>query len=332
MALNVLDFEKPIAELDANIAQLKQVSEQEGVDRSAEIAALEEHRDRLIAEIFANLTPWDKTLLARHPNRPYTLDYVRAIFDDFVELHGDRLFADDKAIIGGFGFLDGKPVMVIGQQKGRDLKERQFRNFGCAKPEGYRKALRLMKMAEKFGRPIISFVDTPAADCNFGSEERGISEAIARNMREMSVLKVPVIVAVTGEGGSGGALGIAVGDRILMQEHAIYSVIPPEGCAAILSEFQRDPQRAPEAAEAMKITAQHCLEYGVLDEIVPEPLGGAHRNYEVAAANVKAAIVRNLAAVEKLSPKKLVEQRYQKFRRMGVFAVVTESLEAAKAG
>ena len=332
MALNVLDFEKPIAELDANIAQLKQVSEQEGVDRSAEIAALEEHRDRLIAEIFANLTPWDKTLLARHPNRPYTLDYVRAIFDDFVELHGDRLFADDKAIIGGFGFLDGKPVMVIGQQKGRDLKERQFRNFGCAKPEGYRKALRLMKMAEKFGRPIISFVDTPAADCNFGSEERGISEAIARNMREMSVLKVPVIVAVTGEGGSGGALGIAVGDRILVQEHAIYSVIPPEGCAAILSEFQRDPQRAPEAAEAMKITAQHCLEYGVLDEIVPEPLGGAHRNYEVAAANVKAAIVRNLAAVEKLSPKKLVEQRYQKFRRMGVFAVVTESLEAAKAG
>jgi len=332
MALNVLDFEKPIAELDVNIARLKRISEEEGVDRSAEIAALEEHRDRLIAEIFANLTPWDKTLLARHPSRPYTLDYIRAIFDDFVELHGDRLFADDKAIIGGFGFLDGKLVMVIGQQKGRDLKERQFRNFGCAKPEGYRKALRLMKMAEKFGRPIISFVDTPAADCSFGSEERGISEAIARNMREMSLLRVPIIIAVTGEGGSGGALGIAVGDRILMQEHAIYSVIPPEGCAAILSEFQRDPRRAPEAAEAMKITAQHCLEYGVIDEIIPEPLGGAHRNYEIAAANVKAAITHSLSLLEKVSPDKLVEQRYQKFRRMGVFAVVPEAAEAAQAG
>ena len=332
MALNVLDFEKPIAELDVNIARLKRISEEEGVDRSAEIAALEEHRDRLIAEIFANLTPWDKTLLARHPSRPYTLDYIRAIFDDFVELHGDRLFADDKAIIGGFGFLDGKSVMVIGQQKGRDLKERQFRNFGCAKPEGYRKALRLMKMAEKFGRPIISFVDTPAADCSFGSEERGISEAIARNMREMSLLRVPIIIAVTGEGGSGGALGIAVGDRILMQEHAIYSVIPPEGCAAILSEFQRDPRRAPEAAEAMKITAQHCLEYGVIDEIIPEPLGGAHRNYEIAAANVKAAITHSLSLLEKVSPDKLVEQRYQKFRRMGVFAVAPEAVEATQAG
>ena len=332
MALNVLDFEKPIAELDVNIARLKHISEEEGVDRSAEIAALEEHRDRLITEIFANLTPWDKTLLARHPSRPYTLDYIRAVFDDFVELHGDRLFADDKAIIGGFGSLDGKSVMVIGQQKGRDLKERQFRNFGCAKPEGYRKALRLMKMAEKFGRPIISFVDTPAADCSFGSEERGISEAIARNMREMSLLRVPIIIAVTGEGGSGGALGIAVGDRILMQEHAIYSVIPPEGCAAILSEFQRDPRRAPEAAEAMKITAQHCLEYGVIDEIIPEPLGGAHRNYEIAAANVKAAITHSLSLLEKVSPDKLVEQRYQKFRRMGVFAVAPEAAEAAQAG
>jgi len=332
MALNVLDFEKPIAELDVNIARLKHISEEEGVDRSAEIAALEEHRDCLIAEIFANLTPWDKTLLARHPSRPYTLDYIRAIFDDFVELHGDRLFADDKAIIGGFGFLDGKSVMVIGQQKGRDLKERQFRNFGCAKPEGYRKALRLMKMAEKFGRPIISFVDTPAADCSFGSEERGISEAIARNMREMSLLRVPIIIAVTGEGGSGGALGIAVGDRILMQEHAIYSVIPPEGCAAILSEFQRDPRRAPEAAEAMKITAQHCLEYGVIDEIIPEPLGSAHRNYEIAAANVKAAITHSLSLLEKVSPDKLVEQRYQKFRRMGVFAVAPKAVEAAQAG
>lgn len=319
MALNVLDFEKPIAELDTNIAELKRLSEEEGVDRSAEIGELEEHRDRLIAEIFANLTPWDKTLLARHPNRPYTMDYVRYVFDDFVELHGDRLFADDNAVVGGFAFLDGKPVMLIGQQKGRDLKERQFRNFGSSKPEGYRKALRLMKMAEKFERPIICLVDTPAADCSFGSEERGISEAIARNMREMSLLRVPVIVTVIGEGGSGGALGIAVGNRVLMQENAIYSVIPPEGCAAILSEFKRDPARAPEAAAAMKVTAQQVMESGVVDEVIPEPLGGAHRNYELASVNVKEAIVRHLASLEKLSANKLVAQRYDKFRKMGVF-------------
>ncbi|MCX6376430.1 MAG: acetyl-CoA carboxylase carboxyltransferase subunit alpha, partial [Armatimonadetes bacterium] len=253
MALNVLDFEKPIAELDGNIAEIIRLSEVEGVDRSAEIEELEQHRDRLIAEIFANLTPWDKTLLARHPSRPYTMDYIRTVFDDFVELHGDRVFADDNAIIGGFAFLNGKPVMVIGHQKGRDLKDRQFRNFGSAKPEGYRKALRLMEMAQKFGCPIISFVDTPAADCSVGSEERGISEAIARNMCEMSVLGVPVIVAVVGEGGSGGAIGIGVGNKVFMQENAIYSVIPPEGCAAIL---WRDPTKGPEAAEALRITAQ----------------------------------------------------------------------------
>ncbi|HET6452794.1 MAG TPA: acetyl-CoA carboxylase carboxyltransferase subunit alpha [Armatimonadota bacterium] len=319
MALNVLDFEKPIAELDTNIAELKRLSEEEGVDRSIEIGELEEHRDRLIAEIFSNLTPWDKTLLARHPNRPYTMDYIRYIFDDFVELHGDRLFADDNAVVGGFAFLDGKPIMLIGQQKGRDLKERQFRNFGSSKPEGYRKALRLMKMAEKFKRPIVCLVDTPAADCSFGSEERGISEAIARNMREMSLLRVPVVVVVVGEGGSGGALGIAVGNKVLMQENAIYSVIPPEGCAAILSEFKRDPARAPEAAAAMKVTAQQVMEVGVVDEVIPEPLGGAHRNYEEASAKVKEAIIRNLLPLEKLSANKLVAQRYDKFRKMGVF-------------
>lgn len=320
MALNVLDFEKPIAELDANIAELRRVSEAEGIDRSEEIRQLEDHRDRLIGEIFANLTPWDKTLLARHPNRPYTLDYVRAVFDDFVELHGDRLFADDKAMIGGFALLEEKWVMVIGQQKGRDLKERQFRNFGSAKPEGYRKALRLMKMAEKFSRPIVAFIDTPAADCSFGSEERGISEAIARNMREMFMLRVPIVAIIVGEGGSGGALGIAVANRVLMQEHAIYSVIPPEGCAAILSEFGRDPSRAPEAAAALKVTAAHCLELGVVDEVILEPLGGAHRNYEIAAKNVKESIFRSLASLEKLSAEQLVDHRYQKFRQMGVFA------------
>lgn len=323
MALNVLDFEKPIAELDENIAELKRLSEEEGVDRSAEIAELEANRDRLIAEIFASLTPWDKTLLARHPNRPYTLDYIRTIFDDFVELHGDRLFADDNAIVGGFAFLDGKPVMVVGHQKGRDLKDRQFRNFGSAKPEGYRKALRLMKMAEKFGRPIISFVDTPAADCGIGSEERGISEAIARNMREMAMLRVPVVIVVIGEGGSGGAIGIAVGNTVLMMEHAIYSVIPPEGCAAIL---WRDPAKGPEAAAALKLTAQHALELGVIDEIVPEPLGGAHRNYGAAASAVKQAIAGRLDALEKMSPQELVSQRYQKFRAMGVFSDLTQTV------
>jgi acetyl-CoA carboxylase carboxyl transferase subunit alpha len=320
VALSILDFEKPIADLDANIAELKRLSEEEGFDRVAEISELEEHRDRLIQEIFVNLTPWDKTLLARHPNRPYTMDYIRTVFDDFVELHGDRLFADDNAIVGGWAFLDGKPVMVVGNQKGRDLKERQYRNFGSAKPEGYRKALRLMHMAEKFGRPIITLVDTPAADCSFGAEERGISDAIARNMMEMSLLRVPVVVAVLGEGGSGGALGIAVGDRILMQEHAVYSVIPPEGCAAILSEFGRDPSRAGEAAAALKITAQHALDYQLIDEIIAEPLGGAHRSYDGAARLVKDAISRHLADIEKVAVKKLVDQRYEKFRRMGVYS------------
>jgi len=324
MALNVLDFEKPIAELDGMISELKRLSEEEGVDRTTEIEDLEEHRDRLIAQIFANLTPWDKTLLARHPNRPYTMDYIRFMFDDFVELHGDRLFADDNAVVGGWAYLDGKPMMVIGQQKGRDLKERQFRNFGSSKPEGYRKALRLMKMAEKFDRPIVCIVDTPAADCSFGSEERGISEAIARNMREMSMLRVPVGVVVVGEGGSGGALGIAVGNKVLMQENAIYSVIPPEGCAAILSEFKRDPSRANEAAAAMKVTAQQVMEVGVVDEVIPEPLGGAHRNYEEASDKVKDAILRHLAPLEKLSPNKLVAQRYDKFRAMGVFQTSDE--------
>lgn len=317
---NVLDFEKPLAELDAAIEELRAVSEQEGVDRSEEILALEENRNRLAEQIFSNLSPWDKTLMARHPNRPYSLDYIRVIFDDFLELHGDRLFADDRAVVGGVGLLDGKPVMVIGQQKGRDIKERQFRNFGSLKPEGFRKASRLMKMAEKFRRPIIVFVDTPAADCSIGAEERGISEAIARSMMEMVLLEVPVIAVVIGEGGSGGALGVGVANRVLMQEHAIYSVIPPEGCAAILSEFDRNPARAPEAADALNITAQRNLELGVIDEIIPEPLGGAHRNGEQAAEAVKDAIVKHLAEIEKMKPKELVEQRYSMFRNMGVFA------------
>jgi len=278
---------------------------------------LEADRDRLIEEVFANLTPWDKTLLARHPKRPYTLDYVRAIFDDYTELYGDRLFADDHAMIGGIATLDERQVMFVGQQKGRDLKERQYRNFGSAKPEGYRKALRLMKIAAKFARPVICFVDTPAADVSVGAEERGISEAIARNMMEMSVLGTPIVVVVVGEGGSGGAIGLGVGDRVLMMEHSIYSVIPPEGCAAII---WRDAAKAKEAADALKLTAQGALELGMIDEVIAEPLGGAHRNVEAAARNVKAAIIKCLDELEKLSVPKLLDKRYKKFRSMGAFA------------
>jgi len=314
---NILDFEKPIAELDDQISEIKRITAERGEDRSEDVATLEADRDRLIEEIFANLTPWDKTLLARHPKRPYTLDYVRAIFDDYTELHGDKQFADDKAMIGGIATLDGRQVMFVGQQKGRDLKDRQYRNFGSSRPEGYRKAQRLMKLAEKFKRPVIVFVDTPAADVSVGAEERGISEAIARSMMEMSSLETPVVVVVIGEGGSGGAIGIAVGDKILMQEHAIYSVLPPEGCAAII---WRDATKGKEAADALKLTAQSALELGVIDEIVPEPLGGAHRNMEAAARNVKAAIVKALDEVEKLSIPKLVDKRYKKFRAMGAYA------------
>lgn len=323
--LNVLDFEKPILELESQIEEIKQLAANEGTDSSEEIAALEEHRDRLMKQIFSNLTPWDKTLLARHPKRPYTLDFVRLMFEDYFELHGDRLFADDKAMVGGIGVIGGRQVVWVGQQKGRDLKDRQYRNFGSAKPEGYRKALRLMKLAEKFGRPIVCFVDTPAADCSIGAEERGISEAIARNLMEMSSLKVPVVVALLGEGGSGGAIGIAVGNRILMLENGIYSVIPPEGCAAIL---WRDPTRGADAAAALKITSQHALELGVIDEIVPEPLGGAHRNVEETARNLKAAILRNLAELDGISGAELAEQRYEKFRNMGRFEVAKELVGA----
>jgi len=316
-AWSILDFEKPIAELDDQIAQIKRLTAEQGEDRSEEIAALEADRDRLIEEIFANLTPWDKTLIARHPKRPYTLDYARSIFDDYTELHGDRLFADDHAMVGGIATLDDRRVMFVGQQKGRDLKDRQHRNFGSAKPEGYRKALRLAKVAAKFGRPVICFVDTPAADVSVGAEERGISESIARNMMEMAVLETPIVVVVIGEGGSGGAIGIGVGDRVLMQEHSIYSVIPPEGCAAII---WRDPTRAKEAADALKLTAQEALKLGVIDAVIPEPLGGAHRNMEAAARSVKTAIVKCLDELEKLSIPKLLDKRYKKFRGMGAFA------------
>ena len=313
---NILDFEKPIAELDAQIADIKRITAESGEDRGAEIAQLEIDRDRVLEEIFQNLSPWDRTLLARHPRRPYALDYARAIFDDYTELHGDRLFADDHAMVGGIATLGERQVMFVGQQKGRDLKERQHRNFGSAKPEGYRKAMRLMKLAEKFRKPVICFVDTPAADVNVGAEERGISESIARSMMVMSTLQTPIIVVVVGEGGSGGAIGIAVGDRVLMMENSIYSVITPEGCAAIL---WKDATKAEQAAEALKVTAQDLLELKVIDELIPEPIGGAHRDPEDAARRVKEAFLRHVRALIGLPAQELLDRRLEKYLKMGVY-------------
>ncbi|HOJ20475.1 MAG TPA: acetyl-CoA carboxylase carboxyltransferase subunit alpha [Armatimonadota bacterium] len=311
---NLLDFEKPLHELEEQVQELKRFTAAQGIDRSQEIAALESQLRAVTKRIYSQLAPWDKVQLARHPARPYTLDFIRMIFDDFLELHGDRTYGDDPAIVGGLAVLNGEPVMVIGHQKGRDIKERSLRNFGSARPEGYRKAVRLLKLAQKTGRPVVSFVDTPAADCSVGAEERGISEAIARSMMEMSGIRVPVVVAITGEGGSGGAIATAVGDRILMLEHAIYSVIPPEGCAAIL---WRDPSKAPQAAAALKLTAKDVHRLGIVDRVIPEPLGGAHRDASGAAQLLKQAIVESMDELRGLSPNELLERRYKKFRNMG---------------
>ena len=318
------DFERAIAELQKRIEQLKQLARNEDEDRSAEIAELEGRVRELITRAYEHLTPWDKTQVARIHERPYTLDYIRLMTEEFIELHGDRGFADDPAMVGGIGRMDGQWVVIVGQQKGRDIHERQRRNFGSARPEGYRKALRLMRLAEKFGHPIICLVDTPAADCSVGAEERGISAAIAQNMRDMFLIRVPIIVVVIGEGGSGGAIGIGVGDRVLMLEHAIYSVIPPEGCAAII---WRDPKLAPEAAAALRLTAEDAKSFGVVDEIVPEPPGAAHRDYDGAARAVKEAVLRHLAEVAALPERERLDQRYQHFRRLGVFA--EEALQKA---
>ncbi len=326
MLQNLLEFEKPIAELDALIEELKRTAadpdrlaeaKASNIDFEKEIAGIEARREQVMRDVFANLTPWNRVQMARHPQRPYTLDYIRLITENFVELHGDRINADDPAIVGGTARFMGRPVMVIGHQKGRDLKERQMRNFGSARPAGFRKALRLMQMADRFKKPILCFVDTPAAEANLMAEEEGISRAIAWNLEQMFHLRVPVVAAVIGEGGSGGALGIAVGDRVLMLEHAIYSVIPPESCAAILSEFGRDRSRAPEAAAALKITAQHACQFGAADEVLPEPPGGAHRNPAAAASLLQTALHKHLSELETLSPDQLREARYQRYRRLG---------------
>jgi acetyl-CoA carboxylase carboxyl transferase subunit alpha len=310
-----LEFEKPIVELESKIQELLEFSS-DTVDLKTEVAKLEKKVEKMREEIFSNLSRWQTAQVARHNNRPFALDYIKHIFTDFIELHGDRNFGDDHAIVGGLARLDGEPVMVIGHQKGRDTKEKVFRNFGMPHPEGYRKALRLMVMAERFNLPIISLVDTPGAFPGIGAEERGQAEAIARNLRDMSRLHVPIIVAVTGEGGSGGALGIAVGDRILMLEFSVYSVISPEGCAAILWS---DGTKGAEAAESLKLTARDIKGLDVIDEIVKEPLGGAHRDHKATAKNLHEALIRNLQELRAISPERLVEERYQKFRKMSRF-------------
>ena len=312
-----LEFEKPLRELEKQLITLNQVSKESKVDVSSEIEAIEKKIEKMKADIYSDLTAWQRVQLSRHPKRPYSLDYIAEIFTDFEELHGDRRFKEDAAIIGGPAFLDGKPVMVIGQQKGRNTKENLMRNFGCPHPEGYRKAMRLMEMAEKFGMPIVTFVDTPGAYPGIGAEERHVAEAIAVNIRDMSALKVPIVSIIIGEGGSGGALGIAVADEVMIMENSYYSVISPEGCAAIL---WKDRAAAPKAADALKFSPTHLKGFGVVDRIVTEPTGGAHRDYAAAAKTLKAAILDSLGKLEKKSQKKLLDDRYAKFRAMGQFA------------
>jgi acetyl-CoA carboxylase carboxyl transferase subunit alpha len=309
-----LDFERNIVDIQDQIDKLLDLAERRGIDVSDEVTGLREKLEGLRRETYDNLKPMEQVLVARHPQRPYTLDYVERIFTDWVELHGDRNYRDDGAIVGGWARLDGESVMLIGQQKGRDMKENLHRNFGMPHPEGYRKALRLMLQAEKFGRPVITLIDTIGAYPGLGSEERGIGEAIAFNLREMSRLRVPTVSAVIGEGMSGGALGIGVTDRILMLEHSIYSVISPEGCAAIL---WRSAEHKEEAATALKLTATDLAEIGVCDEIVPEPEGGAHTAWDAAASNLGEALSRTVKSLQKLSTKKLLEQRWAKYEAIG---------------
>lgn len=295
---------------------MKDFSAGESVELSGEIASLEKKLARLRTEVYSKLTRWQKVQIARHPKRPYALDYIKLITADFLELHGDRGFGDDKAVVGGFAHIDENPILVIGQQKGRDTKDKLLRNFGMMHPEGYRKALRLLRLAEKFKVPILILIDTPGAYPGIGAEERGQAEAIARNIREMSLVAVPIVVVIIGEGASGGALGIGVGDKVMMLEYAWYSVISPEGCAAIL---WRDAGKAPDAAEALRVTSSDALELGVIDKIIHEPAGGAHNDPEKAAKNLKKEVLTAFKELEKISPDKLVEQRIKKYRGMGEF-------------
>ncbi len=310
-----LPFERPIVELEKTIIEMR-TRHEAGIDLSGEIKSTEKKLEKEVRKVFQHLTPWQRVQVARHPLRPYTLDYVHYLMDGFLELHGDRHFSDDRAIVTGVAQFRSWNVCVVGHQKGRDTKENLMRSFGSAHPEGYRKAIRVMRIAERFSLPIICFIDTPGAYPGIGAEERGQAEAIAYNLREMSELKVPVVVVVIGEGGSGGALGIGVGDHIIILENAYYSVISPEGCAAIL---WKDNARSPEAAQVLRLTAQDLSEFGIVDEVVKEPLGGAHRDFETTAKRLGDSIERAFKKLCKLSPKELIDKRYKKFRAMGVF-------------
>lgn len=316
MSSSILEFEKPLVELETKIAELRKFSEEKGINLASEIQTLEERARSLKEEIYHNLSRWQRVMIARHSGRPTAADYIKLIMNSFIELHGDRTSGDDPAIMGGIGKLAGRPVTVIGQVKGHDTKENLARNFGMSHPEGYRKALRLMRQAEKFRRPVICFIDTPGAYCGITAEERGVGEAIARNLVEMMVLKVPVIAVVIGEGGSGGALALGIGDRVLMLENAVYSVISPESFGAII---WKDSSRASEAAELLKLTARDLKELEVIDEVIEEPLGGAHKDHNQAAQKLKEALLRNLAELEGLPAERLTGERYNKFRRIGEF-------------
>jgi len=318
-----LEFEKPIIELDKKIREIKDLAVSSGADLEEEIRNLEKKRNKLQDDLYSKLNRWQRVQLARHPLRPYSLDLVSLIFDDFIELHGDRYFSDDRAMVGGFAMLNNQPVMFVGQQKGRNVKQRQFRNFGMSHPEGYRKALRLFRLAEKFNKPIIIFIDTPGAYCGIGAEERGQAEAIARNIREMFDLEVPIVVVIIGEGASGGALGIGIGDIVLMLENSWYSVISPEGCSAILWKSVDDPKQLEanriQAAESLKPTSSDLLELGIIDGIIPEPLGGAHRDYSATADNIKRKLVEVLPGLMKKDSQTLLAERLRKYRSMGEF-------------
>lgn len=314
-----LDFEKPIIELEKKIQELRHFDSDKKIDLSREVKSLEEKLEATRKEIYGKLTPWQRVQIARHPQRPYTSDYINSIMTDFVELHGDRYFSDDQALIGGFARINGQKVMVMGHQKGRDIKENIRRNFGCAHPEGYRKALRLMQLADKFGLPVVVFIDTPGAYPGIGAEERGQAQAIALNLREMASFAVPIIASVIGEGGSGGALGVGVADRVIVLENAYYSVISPEGCAAILWRNTPLSVSAPEAAKALKLNAQELIKLGLIDEIAPEPMGGAHRDPQQTAENLKHIILKNLKELSSLTPDELLQQRYKKFRSIGSY-------------
>ncbi len=311
-----LDFEKPLVELESQIEEMRAFAGGQGLEMNEELERLENKAAKLRRQIYGKLSRWQKVQLARHPSRPYALDYIERIFTDFLELKGDRLFGEDPAIVGGMAELEGQPVMVIGHQKGRETRENIRRNFGMPNPEGYRKALRLMETAARYGRPIITFIDTPGAYPGIGAEERGQAEAIARNLREMALLPTPILAVITGEGGSGGALALAVGDRVIMLEHSIYAVISPEGCASIL---WKDAAKRQEAAEALRLTSSDLLELDVIDRVLPEPLGGAHRDPDAMAAALGSALKEELAALRELSGEELVEDRIAKFSRQGVY-------------